>query len=518
MFAKRFTVRTRLASAFGLLTLLVLATAAAGGWGIVGLNRTAVATLQGDVKFSTTIRRVQIDLLELRRFEKDSFINIGDADTVATYHHKWTLAHERTLQDLQAMRAFPAGSAPADRFAAHLKAYTDGYESAMARVAAHGLSNAREANAYFAQYKDPIRALDDLSVALAAEADRRVDGIEPQLHAHATTAISVAGVAVLAAIAVAVLLSILTTRRIMTPLMRARSLAIAISEGHLANALEVDGNDEFTDTLRALQTMDSRLAAMVGDVRSIAEQVTASARDIAEGNDQLSHRTQEQAASLEETAASMEQMTATVGRNAEGAEQARELSHAVRKDAEHGGEVAQEAMDAMRDIHRASGDIAKIIALMDEIAFQTNLLALNAAVEAASAGQHGRGFAVVAGEVRALAQRSAAAAKDIKRLITDSGEKVAQGVDLVGRTSQALQDIRAGVRNVSGIVEEIAAASQEQTQGIHQVNTAIATIDSVTQQNAALVEEASSASRSALELAQSLLRQVAYFKIQHTAA
>lgn len=517
MSIKRFTVRARLVSAFGLLTLLVLATAAAGGWGILGLNRTAVATLQGDVRFSTVIRRVQADLLELRRFEKDSFINIGDADAVASYHGKWTQAHARTLRDLDTMRAFPAGAAPADRFAVHLKAYTDGYESAMARVAAHQLANAREANTFFTQFKDPIRALDDLSAAMAGEADRRVDGIEPQLHARAIAAMSVSGLAVIGAIATALLLSFLTTRRIMTPLMRARGLATAISEGHLANSLQVDGNDEFTDTLRALQTMDGRLAAMVGDVRNIAEQVTAAARDIAEGNDHLSRRTQEQAASLEETAASMEQMTATVGRNAEGAEQARELALAVRKDAEHGGSVVHEAMDAMRDIHRASGDIAQIIALMDEIAFQTNLLALNAAVEAASAGPHGRGFAVVAGEVRALAQRSAAAAKDIKRLITDSGDKVTQGVELVGRTRQALQDIGAGVRSVNGIVEEIAAASQEQTQGIRQVSTAIATIDNVTQQNAALVEEASSASRSALELAQELLRQVAFFKIRQAA-
>ncbi|WNL45733.1 methyl-accepting chemotaxis protein [Dyella sp. BiH032] len=517
MSAKRFTVRARLASAFGLLTLLVLATAVAGGWGILGLNRTAVATLQGDVRFSTVIRRVQADLLELRRFEKDSFINIGDTDAVASYHGKWTQVHDRTLRDLDAMRAFPAGTASADRFAGHLKTYTEGYEGAMARVAAHTLASTRDANTFFTQFKDSIRALDDLSAALAAEADRRVDGIEPQLHARAITAMSVSGIAVIGAIAIAVLLSVLTTRRIMTPLMRARGLATAISEGHLANALQVEGNDEFADTLRALQTMDGKLAAMVGDVRIVAEQVAAAARDISAGNDHLSNRTQEQAASIEETAASMEQMTATVSRNAEGAEQARELTQAVRKDAERGGEVAHEAMDAMHGIHRASGDIAQIIALMDEIAFQTNLLALNAAVEAASAGPHGRGFAVVAAEVRALAQRSAAAAKDIKRLITDSGEKVTQGVELVGRASQALQGIRAGVRNVNGIVEEIAAASQEQTQGIHQVNTAIATIDSVTQQNAALVEEASSASRTALELAQSLLQQVAFFKIRQAA-
>jgi methyl-accepting chemotaxis protein len=517
MSQKRFTVRTRLALAFGLLTLLVLLTAAAGAWGIAGLQRTALATLQGDVRFSTTVRRIQADLLELRRYEKDSFINIGDAAAVASYRDKWSKAHDTTERDLDTMRTFPAGLQPADRFAAQLHIYSDGYVAAMQRVQAGSLPAAREANAYFAQYKDAIRALDDMSLALAAQADARVDGIEPQLQARARSSLLAAGITVAGAVLIAALLSLLTTRRIMAPLMRARELAVAISEGHLNNALAVDGNDEFADTLHALQRMDRKLADMVGSVRDISEQVTAAARDISQGNDHLSQRTQEQAASLEETAASMEQMTATVTRNAEGAEQARDLVHLVRSDAEQGGRVATAAMAAMQGIRSASGDIAQIIGLMDEIAFQTNLLALNAAVEAASAGAHGRGFAVVAGEVRNLAQRSGAAAKNIKRLITDSNDKVAQGAELVGETSIALQEIANGVRKVSGIVEEIAAASQEQSQGIHQVNTAIATIDSVTQQNAALVEQASAASRTALELSRDLLRQVAFFKVRAAA-
>ncbi|WP_266170036.1 methyl-accepting chemotaxis protein [Dyella subtropica] len=510
---KRITVRTRLTAAFGLLTLLVLTTAAVGAWGITGLNRTAVATLQGDVKFSTTVRRIQADLLELRRYEKDSFINIGNADTVASYRAKWTKAHDTTVRDLETMRSFPAGAVAAAKFAEHLHAYADGYSATMQRVVSGTLASTREANTYFTQFKDAIRALDELSLSLAADADARVSGIEPQLHARARVAMIAAGTTVSCAILIAAILSFLTTRRIMTPLMRARGLATAISEGHLNNALLVEGSDEFSDTLHALRTMDSKLAEMVGSVRSTSELVTAAARDISQGNDHLSQRTQEQASSLEETAASMEEMTATVTRNAEGAEQARDLAYSVRQNAEHGSRIAKAAIEAMQDIRGASGNIVQIIGLMDEIAFQTNLLALNAAVEAASAGAHGRGFAVVASEVRNLAQRSAAAAKDIKRLINDSNEKVAHGTELVGKTGQALQGIETGARSVSGIVEEIAAASQEQSQGIHQVNIAIATIDGVTQQNAALVEQASAASCSALHLAQDLLRQMAFFKV-----
>jgi methyl-accepting chemotaxis protein len=298
---------------------------------------------------------------------------------------------------------------------------------------------------------------------------------------------------------------------------KARALASAIQEGKLNNATDITGNDEFSDTLRSLDDMDRQLSSIVTQVRDVAEQVTAAARDLSQGNDDLSQRTQEQASSLEETAASMEELSATVKQNAEGAGQAREMALRMRKRAEEGRDIAGSAVGAMQAITDASKQVAEIVGMIDEIAFQTNLLALNAAVEAARAGEQGRGFAVVATEVRNLAQRSGVAAKEIKSLIKDTTDKVSEGAQLVQRTGSALNDIAGDVREVSTIIEVIAAASEEQSAGIGQVNNAVVTLDEVTQQNAALVEEASAASRNTLDLSQVLMNQVSYFSLQGAA-
>ncbi|MDF4024162.1 methyl-accepting chemotaxis protein [Luteibacter sp. PPL201] len=319
-------------------------------------------------------------------------------------------------------------------------------------------------------------------------------------------------VALLGVVIVAVT-GVVLARSIMRPLLRARELATRISDGELDHRLQVDGKDELSDTLRALAQMDSKLSSIVAGVRENASQVTHAARDISSGNEDLSARTQEQASSLEETAASMEEMAATVKQNAESADVARHISTTLRDDAVAGSRIAGDAVEAMTHISEASRQVGEIAVLIDEIAFQTNLLSLNAAVEAARAGEQGRGFAVVAAEVRALAQRSASAAKDIKALIGNTTARVEAGVVLVGQTGEALTQIRNGASRMSDIVSEIAAASQQQSAGIEQVNNAVVTLDDVTQQNAALVEEASAASRHSLELAEALMRQVAFFRI-----
>lgn len=265
--------------------------------------------------------------------------------------------------------------------------------------------------------------------------------------------------------------------------------------------------------LDALSRMRDKLTDVVGEVQQSAQAVTAAAQQMARGNDDLSYRTQEQASSLEETAASMEEMTATVKQSANNAQHASKLAAAMRVQAERGGEVAGHASTAMRTIQQASTQIADIVGLIDEIAFQTNLLALNAAVEAAHAGEHGHGFAVVVAEVRNLAQRSARAAKEIKTLIGDSAEKVQAGSQLVDESGQALAGIIGSVKKVTDIVNEIAAASQEQSGGIDQVNRAVMQMDEATQQNAALVEEAAAAARAMQEQADRLHAQMGYFRV-----
>ena len=318
-------------------------------------------------------------------------------------------------------------------------------------------------------------------------------------------------VAIAIGIGLAVVFVGLLARSIGTTLKNAVDIADGIANGKLHNAVHAASNDELGQLLSSLQRMDAKLVQIVGSVRGSADSVGTAARELSAGNDDLSQRTQEQAAALEETASSMEQMTATVKQNADNARQANQLAVGAREQAERGGAVVHRAIAAVGEINSSSRKIADIISVIDEIAFQTNLLALNAAVEAARAGEQGRGFAVVATEVRNLAQRSASAAKEIKDLINDSVDKVRIGSELVDESGRTLAEIMESVKKVTDIVAEIAAASEEQSSGIEQVNNAVAQMDNVTQQNAALVEQASAASKSIEQQSATLVTQIGYF-------
>ena len=269
-----------------------------------------------------------------------------------------------------------------------------------------------------------------------------------------------------------------------------------------------------TDFNTAIAQLEKAVAVVVDNVAAIR----SGSSEISQASDDLSRRTEQQAASLEETAAALDQITATVNRTADGARQASGVVQSARGDAEKSGQVVRDAVAAMSQIEASSNQIGDIIGVIDEIAFQTNLLALNAGVEAARAGDAGRGFAVVASEVRALAQRSAEAAKEIKTLISASGQQVGQGVALVGQTGEALQRIVSRVAEIDGLVSEISASAQEQATGLQQVNTAVNQMDQVTQQNAAMVEESTAASHSLSQEADVLAASVSRFRTGHAAA
>ncbi|GJL57186.1 MAG: hypothetical protein NPIRA03_00430 [Nitrospirales bacterium] len=288
------------------------------------------------------------------------------------------------------------------------------------------------------------------------------------------------------------------------------------ADGDLSRRVTVTSNDELGSMGKAMNAMLDNLGKVVSEVRQAAEHVSSASGEITQGNEDLSQRTSAQAGALQQTSASMEEMTSTIKQNADNAKQANQLAVAAREVAEKGGAVTDKAVVAMDEINKSSKKIADIINVIDEIAFQTNLLALNAAVEAARAGEQGRGFAVVASEVRNLAQRSASAAKEIKALINESVQKVGDGSELVNRSGQTLVEIVNSVKRVTDIISEISAASQEQAAGIDQVNKAVMQMDQGTQQNAALVEEATSASQSMKQQAAELLNQVAFFKLEET--
>jgi methyl-accepting chemotaxis protein len=284
-------------------------------------------------------------------------------------------------------------------------------------------------------------------------------------------------------------------------------------EGDLTSRMSVD--DKLGDFKALAVSVNSMVQAMMDVVASLSrtsQSVQHGAAEISSGNLDLSRRTEEQASSLEETAASMEQMTSMVRKNAENATQANEMAMTARAQAERGGNVVGSAVSAMSEINTASGRIAEIIGVIDEIAFQTNLLALNAAVEAARAGEQGKGFAVVASEVRSLASRSAAAAKEIKALINDSVGKVNEGTKLVNESGKVLGEIVTRVKQVTDVVAEIASSSREQAAGIEQVNSAVTTMDTMTQQNAALVEQATAAAHALSDQAKSLTNLIGHYR------
>ena len=324
----------------------------------------------------------------------------------------------------------------------------------------------------------------------------------------------------LGALAVGLFVAWWIARSIVSPIRAAVTVAETVARGDLTSQVSATSSDECGQLMQALARMNHSLVGIVDQVRSGAETIASASHQIASGNQDLSSRTEQQAGVLEETASSIEELTTTVRQNADNARQANTLARSASEVAERGGTVVSEVVNTMGQINESSRRIVDIISVIDGIAFQTNILALNAAVEAARAGEQGRGFAVVASEVRNLAQRSAAAAKEIKMLIDDSVQKVENGTRLVDQAGGTMHDILSGIRRVSDIISEIAAASEEQTAGIEQINSAITQMDQVTQQNAALVEEAAAAAQAMREQSQELAQKVAYFRTsgQATAA
>ena len=317
----------------------------------------------------------------------------------------------------------------------------------------------------------------------------------------------------LIAVAVAGAIAYFTARSITVPVSEAVQFVGKVAEGDLTSQVQIKTQDEIGQLLQAMVQMQANLARTVGSVMQGAEGVATASAQIAQGNNDLSARTEQQASALEQTAASMEELSSTVQQNADTARQANQLAHSASSVAVKGGQVVGQVVDTMKGINDSSRKIADIIGVIDGIAFQTNILALNAAVEAARAGDQGRGFAVVASEVRSLAGRSAEAAKEIKALIGASVERVEQGTSLVDQAGSTMTELVDSIKRVTDLMSEISAASNEQAAGVSQVGEAVAQMDQVTQQNAALVEEMAAAASSLKSQAGELQHTVSVFKL-----
>ncbi|CAB3820614.1 methyl-accepting chemotaxis protein [Achromobacter deleyi] len=356
------------------------------------------------------------------------------------------------------------------------------------------------------QFIDQITKLSNLQ---RADIDAQGAGIEKAYGAANFWMIAIGSLAVVSGL----LLAVLLTRGITRPLSQAVRVARTVAANDLTSTINVTSRDEIGQLMQALQSMNAMLVGTVARIRTGVDSIASASGEIAAGNTDLSSRTEQQAASLEETAASMEELSSTVKQNADSAKQANQLAAAASDTASRGGATVSEVVSTMSAISASSVKIADIVSVIDGIAFQTNILALNAAVEAARAGEQGKGFAVVAAEVRTLAQRSAQAAKEIKVLIEDTVSKIRQGSGSAERAGATMQEIVSSVQRVTDIMGEIAAASAEQADGIEQVNRAVSQMDEVTQQNAALVEEAAAAAGSMQDQAAELTRAVSAFKL-----
>ena len=457
-------------------------------------------------------------VVQFRRLEAN-MMAIGSSNTVEVerFAKEWQAAIASTKSVAERIAAAHAGSgevkAMADKHNSLLAEYVAVIQPISVQLARAQIDGS-VALAYAAKAENTLKQiqanvdaltklqLDGVAAARASNAQR----------AQITDAVKLALMG--ATIALFLPLAWVTLRAVCRPLEGVVRVAERIAEGELGNAVEHDGRtDEIGRLLQAIAAMQERLRGLVGEIRQTADSIQVASTEVATGNQDLSQRTEQAASNLQQTASSMEQLTATVRQSADAAAQANQLAASAAEVAQRGGQVVQQVVTTMDAINASSKKIADIIGVIDGIAFQTNILALNAAVEAARAGEQGRGFAVVAGEVRSLAQRSAEAAREIKSLIGNSVEAVETGTSQVGEARTAMAGIVDGVHQVSVLIGELAQASLEQRDGIRQINQAVATIDQMTQQNAALVEESSAAASSMKDQAQRLSDEVAVFKI-----
>lgn len=523
MTLKNLTIKTKLIAGFGMLSLIVVAVSglslkalsdSTDGFSnfVHGIN--ARADMVEQVR--TAVDRRAIAARNLVLVTKPQDLEIEKADV--------TRAHEDVQSDLKKLNDMIASATDTSEKARSLVAEINRVEAAYGPVALNivnlALTNKRdEAIVEMDEHCRPLLA--SLIRATNAYADythSRQEQLVNEYTAHYENQRNLLISICLIALGLAVGACVVITRAVTGPLRFAIDVARTVSEGDLRTRITVEGSNETSKLLSALREMNERLTVTVGRVRDSSTSIAGAARQIAAGNMDLSQRTEQQAASLQETASSMEELTSTVKQNADNAQQGSVLAANASSVAQKGSEVVGQVVNTMHDISDSSTKIADITGIIEGIAFQTNILALNAAVEAARAGEQGRGFAVVASEVRSLAQRSSSAAKEIKDLIASSVDKIRDGSALAGEAGKTMSEVTQAVARVTDIMSEIAAASTEQSRGIEQVNVAITQMDNVTQQNAALVEEAAAASRSMEDQGQQLTDAVAFFQLKDAAS
>ena len=493
-----------------------------GGWQTLRQsNADAVASLERASRLEAAVNTARIAQVEFKiqvQEWKNILLRGHDAAALEKYTKDFRKKSEDTQASLQKLRAMLGGlgldvALVDDAASAHRELgvkYLDAlkkYDSANPESpkVVDGLVRGMD--------RVPTRKIDDIVTYVVQESKRLAgESVAQSEKSYRSASILLLTVSLLA-IGLGCVVTYWLVRSITVPLNKAVQIAQTVASGDLRSRIEVSGKDETAHLLKALNEMNDNLVRIVAKVRNGTHQIAHASSEIARGNLDLSTRTEQQAGSIEETASSMEELTGIVKQNSENAAQANHLARTASDVAARGGSVVSQVVQTMGNINDSSRKIVDIIGVIDGIAFQTNILALNAAVEAARAGEQGRGFAVVAAEVRNLAQRSAAAAREIKTLIEDSVDKVGAGSKLVDQAGTTMEEVLSSVQRVSDLISGIAAASQEQNAGIQQINQAISQMDTVTQQNAALVEQAAAAADAMQNQAGELAHAVNVFKL-----
>jgi methyl-accepting chemotaxis protein len=513
---RRFSIRLRMISAIGVVLCLLLMVGGAGVWGMQRLQHLNEEFSEHVFAETVALTQIHVALGQLRRYERDMIVNYEKPDQIQKAKAAWDAARVKLDEQLKAMLVGEEDedNAMLRKMAGLLDGYYKSVEPVSKALANGDYDSATVANTVLRAAHAAFEEVDGVMVDLEAVLNAEAAAVSEEGKSASTQTLVVFGLALAVAALVVVPTTLANMHSICAPLDQAQRFAQAVAAGDLTQQADRSGHDELAALLGALTDMQGSIARIVGEVRSATDSLGTASAEIASGNQDLSHRTEQAASNLEETASSMEQLTSSVQQSAESARQARDMAANNATVAEQGGQVVGQVVTTMEAIHDSSRKINDIIGVIDGIAFQTNILALNAAVEAARAGEQGRGFAVVAGEVRNLAQRSAQAAKEIKDLIGNSVDKVEAGTAQVHRAGQTIGDIVANAQKIAGMIGAITAAANEQSDGIAQINTAIAQLDQGTQQNAALVEESAAAADSLREQAQRLSEVVAVFRLK----